>query len=54
METHKLIHTRPPFTHETAVLKVLAARFAYEWHDDSGKWFRSYGIGKRFHVPDDL
>jgi len=18
-------------------------RFAYEWHDDSGKWFRSYG-----------
>jgi uncharacterized protein len=20
-----------------------AARFAYEWHDDSGQWFRSYG-----------
>jgi nuclear transport factor 2 (NTF2) superfamily protein len=18
-------------------------RFAYEWHDDSGNWFRSYG-----------
>jgi nuclear transport factor 2 (NTF2) superfamily protein len=18
-------------------------RFAYEWHDDSGQWFRSYG-----------
>jgi nuclear transport factor 2 (NTF2) superfamily protein len=18
-------------------------RFAYEWHDDSGSWFRSYG-----------
>ncbi|KFG69520.1 nuclear transport factor 2 family protein [Microvirga sp. BSC39] len=21
----------------------MAARFCYEWHDDSGKWFRSYG-----------
>ena len=21
----------------------LAVRFAYEWHDDSGDWFRSYG-----------
>ena len=21
----------------------LAVRFAYEWHDDSGHWFRSYG-----------
>lgn len=21
----------------------IAARFAYEWHDDSGHWFRSYG-----------
>ncbi|MRS17860.1 DUF1348 family protein [Enterobacteriaceae bacterium RIT692] len=21
----------------------LAVRFAYEWHDDSGNWFRSYG-----------
>ena len=21
----------------------IAVRFAYEWHDDSGKWFRSYG-----------
>jgi nuclear transport factor 2 (NTF2) superfamily protein len=20
-----------------------ALRFAYEWHDDSGNWFRSYG-----------
>ena len=20
-----------------------AMRFAYEWHDDSGNWFRSYG-----------
>ena len=21
----------------------LAVRFAYEWHDDSGQWYRSYG-----------
>ncbi len=21
----------------------VAVRFAYEWHDDSGSWFRSYG-----------
>jgi nuclear transport factor 2 (NTF2) superfamily protein len=22
---------------------VIAVRFAYEWRDDSGHWFRSYG-----------
>ncbi len=22
----------------------MAVRFAYEWHDDSNNWFRSYGI----------
>ncbi len=21
----------------------IAVRFAYEWHDDQGQWFRSYG-----------
>ncbi len=21
----------------------IAVRYAYEWHDDSGQWFRSYG-----------
>ena len=21
----------------------IAVRFAYEWHDDGGHWFRSYG-----------
>jgi nuclear transport factor 2 (NTF2) superfamily protein len=21
----------------------IAVRFAYEWHDDQGAWFRSYG-----------
>lgn len=24
-------------------LNRIAVRFAYEWHDDSGSWFRSYG-----------
>ena len=24
----------------------IAVRFAYEWHDDSGSWFRSYGNEK--------
>jgi uncharacterized protein len=23
----------------------IAVRFAYEWHDDSGHWYRSYGNG---------
>ena len=23
--------------------KLIAVRFVYEWHDDSGHWFRSYG-----------
>ncbi len=26
-----------------AFLDRIAVRFAYEWHDDSGNWFRSYG-----------
>ena len=25
----------------------IAVRFAYEWHDDSGHWYRSYGNGPR-------
>ncbi len=25
----------------------IAVRFAYEWHDDSGQWFRSYGNENR-------
>ncbi len=24
-------------------LNRMAVRFAYEWHDDSGQWYRSYG-----------
>jgi len=26
-----------------AVGNRIAVRFAYEWHDDSGNWYRSYG-----------
>ena len=22
---------------------LMAVRFAYEWHDDAGNWYRSYG-----------
>ncbi len=25
----------------------IAVRFAYEWHDDSGQWYRSYGNENR-------
>ena len=43
----------------------IAVRFAYEWHDDSGNWFRSYGnenwefnenglMGRRFACINDL
>jgi uncharacterized protein len=43
----------------------IAVRFAYEWHDDSGHWFRSYGnenwefdasgvMQRRFASIDDL
>ncbi len=28
------------WTHDAA---RIAVRFAYEWHDDAGNWFRSYG-----------
>jgi hypothetical protein len=27
----------------TFAAERIAVRFAYEWHDDSGHWFRSYG-----------
>ncbi len=29
----------------------IAVRFAYEWHDDSGNWFRSYG-NENWHYKD--
>ncbi|MCS2157655.1 nuclear transport factor 2 family protein [Scandinavium sp. H11S7] len=43
----------------------IAVRFAYEWHDEKGKWFRSYGnenwefddnglMSKRFACINDL
>ncbi len=30
----------------------IAVRFAYEWHNDSGQWFRSYG-NENWEVDDD-
>jgi len=30
----------------------IAVRFAYEWHDDSGSWFRSYGNENWEFTPD--
>jgi uncharacterized protein len=32
----------------------IAVRFAYEWHDDSGHWFRSYGNENWEFDPDGL
>jgi nuclear transport factor 2 (NTF2) superfamily protein len=29
----------------------IAVRFAYEWHDDSGNWFRSYGNENWLYSP---
>jgi hypothetical protein len=32
----------------------MAVRFAYEWHDDSGNWYRSYGNENWEFAPDGL
>ncbi len=32
----------------------IAVRYAYEWHDDSGNWFRSYGNENREFGTDGL
>ena len=32
----------------------IAVRFAYEWHDDSGNWYRSYGNENWQFNPDGL
>ena len=32
----------------------IAVRYAYEWHDDSGNWFRSYGNENWEFAPDGL
>jgi nuclear transport factor 2 (NTF2) superfamily protein len=32
----------------------IAVRFAYEWHDDAGNWFRSYGNENWEFDPDGL
>ena len=37
----------------------MAVQFKYEWHDDSGRWYRSYGVetlgirAERSHVSPD-
>jgi uncharacterized protein len=32
----------------------IAVRFAYEWHDDAGNWFRSYGNENWEFTPEGL
>lgn len=32
----------------------IAVRFAYEWHDDGGQWYRSYGNENWQFAPDGL
>ena len=32
----------------------IAVRFAYEWHDDSGHWYRSYGNENWAFTPEGL
>lgn len=32
----------------------IAVRFAYEWHDDSGQWYRSYGNENWEFTPEGL
>lgn len=32
----------------------IAVRFAYEWHDDAGNWFRSYGNENWQFTPEGL
>jgi nuclear transport factor 2 (NTF2) superfamily protein len=32
----------------------IAVRFAYEWHDDSGQWYRSYGNENWEFAPNGL
>jgi len=32
----------------------IAVRFAYEWHDDSGNWYRSYGNENWAFTPQGL
>src|SRR5213080_1365197 len=34
---------KEPWTYDG---NCIAVRFAYEWHDDSDHWYRSYGTGR--------
>jgi len=50
-EVHAFLQRKWATEHEYRLIKELwattgnriAVRFAYEWHDDAGQWFRSYG-----------
>ncbi len=33
----------PPFDEETWAENRIAVRFQYEWRDEAGRWWRSYG-----------
>lgn len=46
---YRLIKELWAFTHNR-----IAVRYAYEWHDDSGNWFRSYGNENWEFEPDGL
>ena len=50
-EIEAFLHRKWQREHDYRLIKELwaysgnriAVRFAYEWHDDTGQWFRSYG-----------
>jgi hypothetical protein len=50
-EVHAFLQRKWATEHEYRLIKELwatsgnriAVRFAYEWHDEAGQWFRSYG-----------
>ncbi|MEX3019598.1 DUF1348 family protein [Kluyvera sp. STS39-E] len=50
-EAQKFLQTKWQKEHEYRLIKELwafeghriAVRYAYEWHDDAGNWYRSYG-----------
>ena len=46
---YRLIKELWAFTNER-----IAVRFAYEWHDDSGQWFRSHGNENWEFTPEGL
>ena len=54
----QVVDAGDPPSHQTLFVELpilvanrIAVRFADEWHDDSGIWFRSYGAPRS--TPDD-